>query len=294
MTDPRHKIGFMQGRLSPLVDGKIQAFPWQTWQDEFAIAARCGFAFIEWTLDQERLCENPLMSEGGREEIRRLMASSGMLVPSLTGDCFMQAPFFKAGGGQRDELLLDLVNIIRAAADVGIGTVLIPLVDDGRLEDETQERSLLDGLAKVEPELERCGVRISFESEYPPNRLARFIRLFDDRYFGITYDIGNSAALGYDPNEETAAYGERVVNVHVKDRIRSGTTVPLSTGDANIPAALRALRSAGYDGNYILQTARATDGDHEGVLCGYRDLVGVWLSEIEAERWNLGSTVTGH
>ena len=28
----------MQGRLSPLVDGKIQAFPWNYWKQEFKIA----------------------------------------------------------------------------------------------------------------------------------------------------------------------------------------------------------------------------------------------------------------
>ena len=28
------RIGFMQGRLSPQVDGKIQAFPWVHWRDE--------------------------------------------------------------------------------------------------------------------------------------------------------------------------------------------------------------------------------------------------------------------
>lgn len=281
MTDPRNKIGFMQGRLSPLVDGKIQAFPWRTWRDEFAIAARCGFSLMEWTLDQDRLYENPLMTRDGRAEIESLASAYGVSIPSLTGDCFMQAPFFKASGERRESLLRDLVNIVGAAAEVGIGVVLVPLVDDGRLEDEAQKGVLLDGLARVQPELERCGVRVSFESDYPPSQLSGFIRHFDSRCFGITYDIGNSAAFGYDPVEEIAAYGEHVVNVHVKDRIRGGTTVPLTAGDADIPAALGALRRVGYNGNYILQTARATDGGHESALCRYRDLVSGWLSEIE-------------
>ena len=63
----------MQGRLSPLVDGKIQAFPWHYWRDEFSIANEHGFKIMEWTLDQDRLYENPLMTEKGREEIKSLM-----------------------------------------------------------------------------------------------------------------------------------------------------------------------------------------------------------------------------
>ena len=33
MTTPLQRIGFMQGRLSALVDGKIQAFPWGEWRE---------------------------------------------------------------------------------------------------------------------------------------------------------------------------------------------------------------------------------------------------------------------
>ena len=39
----RGKIGFMQGRLSPLVDGKIQAFPWDCWSEEFSVANENDF-----------------------------------------------------------------------------------------------------------------------------------------------------------------------------------------------------------------------------------------------------------
>ena len=77
--------------------------------------------------------------------------------------------------------------------------------------------------------VERSGVSIVFESDYEPAALARFIaQLGPD--FGVNYDIGNSASLGFDPAEEIGAYGARIRNVHVKDRVRGGTTVPLGTG----------------------------------------------------------------
>ena len=54
------RIGFMQGRLSAMVDGKIQAFPWNEWREEFPRAQALGLTRIEWTIDQDRLRENPL------------------------------------------------------------------------------------------------------------------------------------------------------------------------------------------------------------------------------------------
>ena len=45
------RIGFMQGRLSPQVGDRIQAFPRDHWREEFPIAERLGFPLMEWTLD---------------------------------------------------------------------------------------------------------------------------------------------------------------------------------------------------------------------------------------------------
>ena len=37
----------MQGRLSPLVDGKIQAFPWTKWQDEIRLAEQINIHLMD-------------------------------------------------------------------------------------------------------------------------------------------------------------------------------------------------------------------------------------------------------
>ena len=249
-------IGIMQGRLSPPSDGKVQSFPWSAWKEEFALAKECGFQLIEWTLDQERLYENPLMTESGRMEIRSLIETNGIHIWSLTGDCFMQAPFYKANGERKSALLNDFKNIILSCGNVGIGNVLIPLVDDGRLENSSHEKSLLEGLSEVTPLLDKFKMQISFESDFEPDRLAKFIGKLDSVFFGMTYDIGNSASLGYDASEEISAYGERIVNVHVKDRLKGDTTVPLGQGNADFETVFSALKKISYSGPLILQVAR--------------------------------------
>jgi hexulose-6-phosphate isomerase len=267
------EIGFMQGRLSPLIDGKIQAFPWPYWQEEFVLAAHHGFKVMEWTLDQDRLNENPLLTIAGQKEIQELSAHYGVQVASVTGDCFMQAPFYKAEGPARTRLIADLKRVIEGCASLGVSLVVIPLVDNGSLEHPGQEESLLAGLNEVEGMLRGGKVKLIFESDYGPQPLAVLLESLDSRYFGINYDIGNSAALGFDYREELAAYGGRILNVHVKDRILGGGTVPLGEGAADLPGVLKGLHDLGYRGNFILQTARAADGDHVGALNRYRRLV---------------------
>lgn len=272
----------MQGRLSPLIDGRIQSFPWPYWQHEFELAEEYGFKLMEWTLDQERLHENPLMTASGRAEISALRRRHGLGIPSLTGDCFMQAPFWKANDSERASLQDDFLAVVKACAEVAISTIVVPLVDNGRLDNLEQEEILTGFLMSRIPLFEECGLRIVFESDLGPLDLARFINRLDSRRFGVNYDIGNSAALGFDPEQEIASYGNRICNVHVKDRVLGGTTVALGSGNADFETVFAALGRAGYAGNHILQTARAADHNHAAALCCYRDMTLDWLNRHAA------------
>jgi L-ribulose-5-phosphate 3-epimerase len=273
------RIGFMQGRLSAMVDGKIQAFPWNEWREEFLRANALGLTRIEWTIDQDRLRENPLNTAAGQQEIIDLSHRHALRTSSLTGDCFMQAPFWKAAGETQKSLVADLDLLLASCSILGIEFVVIPLVDNGRIESAAQTETLLRILLARTASLSKQGVKIVFESDLPPAPLARFIDKFPREVFGINYDSGNSAALGHDSAEEISAYASRILNVHVKDRLLGGTTVPLGTGAADLGKTIRLIEQSGYHGQYILQTARASDGDHAGVLARYRDMTVGWIED---------------
>ena len=274
------RIGFMQGRLCDRVEGKIQAFPWLDWKNEFPAAEAIDLHLMEWTLDQQQLHNNPLMVPSGQVEIRALCDRYSLSVPSLTGDCFMQAPFWKANVKNVKELQNDFSAIVSACHAVGIRMLVVPLVDNGRLDTRAQEDALVDFLLSQAGYLQSCGVCVIFESDFVPSELARFISRLPSDVFGINYDIGNSAALGFQPKDEFAAYGHRITNVHVKDRVLGGTTVALGTGNAQFEIVFAELARIGYQGNFILQTARATDDSHAQTLRSYRDMTYAWMAQF--------------
>ena len=272
-----NKIGFMQGRLSPIVNNMIQSFPWNNWREEISVAASLGLSKMEWTLDQDRLYENPIMTTAGRREILDLLQKHKIDIPSLTGDCFMQEPFWKATGSAEMELQRDFMAVAQAASAVGARIVVVPLVDNGAIETVEQEDRLVTFLQSKVNELRALGMMIAFESDFAAGNLGRFINRLDSSVFGINYDIGNSAGLGFNPVEEFAAYAHRITNVHVKDRVLNGTTVPLGQGNADFPLVFALMNQYEYHGNLILQTARAADDNHSRALKTYRDAVENWL-----------------
>ena len=271
----------MQGRLCDCVEGKIQAFPWQNWESEFAAAKSINLRLIEWTLDQEKLYENPLMTVEGQKKIRRLCQKFDIFIPSLTGDCFMQRPFWKARGQTKTDLQSDFLKIAQSCSLVGIQMIVVPLVDNGRLETTEQENILIDFLLKNEDVFASHNLKIIFESDFTPAKLARFLERITSSQFGINYDTGNSAALGFNVVEEFMAFGNRVANVHVKDRVLGGTTVPLKAGNADFETVFSELSKQKYQGNFILQTARAVNGKHAEALGEYKNMTLLWMNQYD-------------
>ncbi len=279
MASRTKKIGFMQGRLSDIVDGKIQAFPWNNWKNEFCDAKKININNIEWTLDQKDLYKNPLMSIKGRSDIKSLCRKFSIKIPSLTGDCFMQAPFWKANKRFEKIYKRDFKEILKSCSELDINIIVLPLVDAGSIDSQKQENILIEFLVEITDYLQKNNIKVAFESDYKPQEFKVFLSNLDEKAFGVNYDIGNSASLGFDPNEEFSLYGDRISNVHVKDRAYKGTTVPLGAGDADFELVFSLLKSINYNGNYILQTARAYDGEHIRMIEKYKNMLLEWIKK---------------
>lgn len=244
-------IAIMQGRLSPPVNGAIQAFPVGTWEAELPRAAEAGIAAIEWIWDAGSDEANPLATDAGVARLRSLQVEHDVAVRTLCADWFMPHPLVRDPAAP--EALARLLGRCGAA---GIRRCVLPFVDASSLEGAREEDLLVRLLAAVDA----AGVALDLETDLPPGRFAALLERLPP-HVTVNYDTGNSASLGFDVDEELDAYGVRIGHVHVKDRVRGGGTVPLGEGDADLPRAFRRLRALGYDGDLVLQVARAADGD---------------------------------
>ena len=263
----------MQGRLSKPVKNLIQAFPWEDWEKEFKIANEISVNLMEWTLDDYKFFENPIMNNIGREKIRDLRKRFKINIHSLTGDCFMQKPFWKATLEKRKILEDKFLYVCESCSSLGVKIIVVPLVDNGAIENSEQEDRLIEFFLDNVSIFKKLNLQIAFESDYIPLKLKMFISKFPENLFGINYDTGNSAALGFNSSEEFYEYGKRIINVHIKDRVFKGKTVPLTKGNADFKKIFRGLNDLGYKGNFILQTARAIDGDHSELIKNYQRFV---------------------
>jgi hexulose-6-phosphate isomerase len=250
-----NEIGIMQGRLSPRIDGKIQAYPANTWQKEFEIAQEIGYAAIEWIVENP-VEINALMTESGKAEIKKVIASTGVRIDYVCADIFMQQPLVRMTKDTKSQNKEYLAMILKNAKEVGAIGVEIPFVDNSSIKNEIEKQEFIDAMQEAFQLANDLDLKISLETDLPPIVFQELLENIGLDYIQANYDIGNSASLGFDPKEELEAYGLKILNVHVKDRKLGSTTVPLGTGNANIKYVFQKLQEIGYSGGLTMQAAR--------------------------------------
>ena len=249
-------IGIMQGRLVPRYQQRYQAHPVGYWEGEFHIAAAMGFGHIEFILDFNDAAENPLMTPHGLDRIKGVTAHTGVAVNSICADYFMEAPLFSDQG---EESLRVLRLLIEHAGRLGVRDIVIPCVDQSTLATESQKSRLAAALNEVGDLALSQQILLNLETDLAPAPFRALLDLIAHPSIRVNYDIGNSASLGYDPVEEFEAYGTLLSDLHIKDRALGGASVPLGTGDAQLPRVFDLLKKIGFEGNIVMQAARAMD-----------------------------------
>jgi len=270
----------MQGRLSVPLNGRIQAFPAEHWQDEFPRAAEVGLDSIEWIYDLEDADNNPIASELGIERMWQLSTQHGVAVRSLCADYFMSRPLMRASDDERAERLARLEWLLHRSHRAGIKRVVLPFVDASRIETERDRSDVVEALAKVKPLLDLLELEVHLETALGPEAFRSLLKSIAHPRIKVNYDSGNSASQGFDPRAEWLAYGTLVGSVHIKDRIRGGGTVPLGSGDTDFEGLFAAIGKIGYRGPWILQTARGAEGQEVPWAIQNRDFLTNWLERM--------------
>ena len=271
----------MQGRLVLPKGRGIQFFPFserspegrEEWQEEFRKASEINIDEIDFIFDLDRYQENPLWTKEGIGKIQEAIADSGVKVRHICADFFMRRPFFRVSEQERKENIDILKQLVAAAKEIGAENIEIPLVDNSSVKTEEEKAILVKSIAECLPEAQAQGITISFEADLAPKELLELVQRLSHPSLKITYDSGNSSSLGYDAYEEISTYGDYLSNIHIKDRVLHGTTVPLGTGNADFDKLFRGLKEANYKGSFTFQSARQEEGKEAETILSYVEFV---------------------
>jgi L-ribulose-5-phosphate 3-epimerase len=255
------RLGIMQGRLVPPEAQRFQCFPKTRWRDEFPLAAAAGLNAIEWIYDAYGQHANPLASDPGINELKSLSARHGVQVASVCADWFMDFPLIGIDDPTAQVRWQRLRWLMKRCASLSIGRIVVPFVDTSAIRSPADADAVATGINALADVFDETQVELHLETALSPSDFAALLARLPDPRVRVNYDSGNSASLGYRPEDEFSAYGPRVGSVHLKDRKLGAGTVPLGEGDTDFDALFGSLARANYRGDFILQVARGVAGD---------------------------------
>ena len=143
---------------------------------------------------------------------------------------------------------------------IGVTDIVIPCVDQSSLCDQEAANRFVENLTPMVKIAEKYGINLSLETDLAPQSFVELLDRFNSSRVTVNCDIGNSAALGFDSNEELSTYGYRITDVHIKDRMLAGESVTLGEGNADFSKFFDKLKEFNYQGPFIMQTYRDDEG----------------------------------
>lgn len=201
-----------------------------------------------------------IVSASQKLELPILTTASGLYWGRNLGDATQEA---------REQAEEDLTKMLQIASWLGANThLVIPgavdvffLPERAPLPYSHVWEHATDGLRRLLPIAEKCGVRIGIENVWnrfliSPQEMCLFLDQFNSSWIGAYVDVGNLVPFGYG-GDWIRTLGNRVVGIHFKDFRRAvGTAdgfVDLLEGDVDWPDIMQAIQDVGFDGPLVAE-----------------------------------------
>jgi L-ribulose-5-phosphate 3-epimerase len=161
-------------------------------------------------------------------------------------------------------------EVVRQAGDLRAPFIVVPIGAIPSERESPQSLAFFDAMRQVADEADRVGVRVAIETGPDPlPRVQDFVAELAHFPLAINYDPANLIARGHDAYAGLAELADRLVGVHVKDLLRTSTTVsgfvetPLGEGELDLDRLHRELAGADYRGFWTLERDSPGGGERE-------------------------------
>ena len=202
----------------------------------------------------------PLWTTEGKELIYKLTKSTGVGVYSVCADFFMICPLHSLDSDISEFSREVLMSLLENLNSLEVNDLVIPCVDQSSLNDETRIEAFKKQIEPIIPVAEKLGINLCLETDLPPLQFKNLIDDLSSDIVTVNYDLGNSASLGYNLKEEFEAYGDKITDIHIKDRMLGSGSVPLGEGSVDFSLFFLEFAKLNFSGQIIMQAFRDDEG----------------------------------
>lgn len=263
-----NNIGIIQGRVFPERLDQLQIFPVSNWQDEIIEIERIGFNYVELLFDKELILEN-LLVDADNAYVLRIKHNNKVNRLTARSICVDYLASLSVLHPASEFIFYNKIKeLIETVKNTTINILVVPFFDANSITTETELNTVLEWIKsrKLDMIASQSNVIIALELSIPAFQIRSAFKKHSLKNIALCYDLGNAKAAGYNPEEEVLLLGDLIAHVHVKDRKVRGANVLLGEGDVDFMACFNSLKTVGYNGQLILETAYKTSPVTEAKL----------------------------
>lgn len=202
------------------------------------------------------------LSQTGRRHLRHILTSHGL---SIVGIGFPTRRGFDDLENLETRVAAAL-RVLPFAHDLGAPIVINAAGKIPEKRDDPKTVHYFESLERIGREAERVGIRFAMETGWDsPEQLAQFLDQMKCFGLAVNYDPGNLLVRGFDVYGGVALLGDRIVGVHVKDVLRSATTVSgyletrMGEGELDWNRFFAAIEEIHYFGFFTVERETSND-----------------------------------
>ncbi|MBT5400326.1 sugar phosphate isomerase/epimerase [bacterium] len=246
------RFGMVQGRLTRSPPGCLQWFPQNEWDKEFGIAAEIGVDYIELIAEVQYNSENPIWTDVGIKQIKKLVKDNDLTLHALCNDYIVEHLFLDESVVQQN------IALIKQGKNLGIEKYIMPFFESSELSADNMQK-YIEPLRRVARVAYDENITVCLETVLTGKELIKLLKLIDLPNVKAVYDTGNRIAFGHDLPGDIRLLGDAIAHVHIKDKNSDNKNVLLGTGLVNFENVFCALNDINYSGPYTFETTRGSN-----------------------------------
>ena len=240
-------LGITQGRLS-FSGKKLQCFPKKP-LNEFKLASKIGYDFIEFFNEKKKNKNNPIWTDMGIKKYIKASKKYNQKIYSFCDEYIINHSL------KNKKTLNEILSTIKKLDKLKIKKYILPLYGKSFIDKENRKKVIIN-LSVISKICKTKKIALLIESNMSPKEFFSLKKKIKSDNLYFLFDTGNRVLLKKNFLSDICKFKDEIKHVHLKDKNFKNQNVIFGNGEVNFKSFFQELKKINYKGYFTIESQR--------------------------------------